>query len=112
MKTQVKQLIENAIAQLKNDNVLPADCEGEVIIDRTRDKNHGDFACNIAMRLAKAAKTNPRELANKIINAIEANPFIEKIDIAGPGFINFPLSEDIFHFLNIIKVLVQQKISR
>ena len=93
MKTQVKQLIENAIAQLKNDNVLPADCEGEVIIDRTRDKNHGDFACNIAMRLAKAAKTNPRELANKIINAIEANPFIEKIDIAGPGFINFTLSE-------------------
>ncbi|MDX1810567.1 MAG: arginine--tRNA ligase, partial [Gammaproteobacteria bacterium] len=93
MKAQVKQLIENALAQLIQNGDLPQDCDTEVAIDHTRDKTHGDFACNVAMRLAKAAKSNPRELANKVVAAIPASDFIEKIDIAGPGFINFKLSE-------------------
>ena len=93
MKDQVKQLIESAITKLKQEGSLPEDCNGEIIIDRTRDKSHGDFACNIAMRLAKPAKSNPRELASKIVANIESTDFIENIDIAGPGFINFKLSE-------------------
>lgn len=96
MKAQVTQLIEQALHSLKADGTLAAEASGDIVIERTRDKSHGDFACNIAMRMAKAAKTNPRELANKIVTSIPANPLVEKIEIAGPGFINFTLSDDAF----------------
>ncbi len=93
LKDQLIQLIEESINQLKQHGILTEDCAGEIIIERTRDKSHGDFACNIAMRLAKPAKINPRELANKIIANINNPELIEKIEIAGPGFINFTLAE-------------------
>jgi arginyl-tRNA synthetase len=58
-------------------------------IERSRDLAHGDFACSIAMRLARAARANPRALATKIIAALPANELIARTEIAGPGFINF-----------------------
>ncbi len=61
-------------------------------IERTRDASHGDFACNLAMRLSKAAKRNPRELAQALIAALPANALLSKVEVAGPGFINFHLS--------------------
>lgn len=63
-------------------------------IDRTRDKSHGDFSANVAMLLAKPAKKNPREIAAMIIDALPDSNFVEKIEIAGPGFINFYVSDD------------------
>ena len=73
---------------------LPADTFGDVplpdpAIERTRDAAHGDFASGVAMRLAKAARTNPRALAAKIVAVLPANELIAKAEIAGPGFINF-----------------------
>lgn len=61
-------------------------------LERTRDASHGDFACNLAMRLSKAAKRNPRELANALIAALPATELLSKVEVAGPGFINFHLS--------------------
>ena len=66
-------------------------------MERTRDSRHGDFASNIAMRLAKSARKNPRELAQLIIDRLPSSTLIEKVDIAGPGFINFFVSKDAFH---------------
>ena len=58
-------------------------------IERSRDVAHGDFATGVAMRLAKAARTNPRALAARIVEALPSNDLIAKTEVAGPGFINF-----------------------
>ena len=67
------------------------------VIERTRDKSHGDFATNIALVLAKQAGLKPRELAQQIVDALPAAPEIAKVEIAGPGFINFYLSPTAYH---------------
>ena len=71
MKSRLKDVINQAISQLQQDDILPADLEANIQIERTRDKSHGDFACNIAMMLAKPARSKPRELAEKIVAALE-----------------------------------------
>lgn len=66
-------------------------------IERTRDSRHGDFATNIAMRLAKSVGQNPRELAAQIIKFLPKSELVDKVEIAGPGFINFHLTSTAFH---------------
>jgi len=97
MKAKLQALVSQAIASLQSDGTLPADVSPPIQIDRTRDPSHGDLACNIAMLLAKPAKARPRDLAEKIVAALPADPAISKVEIAGPGFINFFLSKDAFH---------------
>ena len=87
-------LFEDAINVLKKEGALPADWQNNSQITRTKDASHGDFASNIAMTVAKAAKTNPRALAEKIVQALPDNKDIRQIDIAGPGFINVFLNAD------------------
>ncbi|MGD8642511.1 MAG: arginine--tRNA ligase [Gammaproteobacteria bacterium] len=94
MKHKLQYLITEALEQLKRDDILPADFQADVQIERTRDPSHGDYASNIAMMLAKVAKRNPRELAEKITAALPDDESIEKTEIAGPGFINFFLTAD------------------
>jgi arginyl-tRNA synthetase len=89
MKEQIAQLIETALASLVADGTLPADIAPSIQVENSRDKAHGDFACNIALTLAKPARRNPRELAQQIRAALPASAAIEKTEIAGPGFINF-----------------------
>ncbi|MEI7838930.1 MAG: arginine--tRNA ligase [Methylococcaceae bacterium] len=89
MKKQLETLISQAVAALKAQEILPADLNPTVHIERTRDTAHGDFATNIALMLAKPAKTNPRQLAEQIIAALPINEAISKVEIAGAGFINF-----------------------
>jgi arginyl-tRNA synthetase len=72
---------------------LPTDIAPQVQIDRTRDKSHGDLASNIALTLAKAAGKNPRELAALICAALPEAAFLDRTEVAGPGFINFFLSD-------------------
>ena len=67
-----------------------------VSLERTRDAAHGDFACNIAMRLAKPAKKKPREIAEAIIAALPASPLLARAEVAGAGFINLFLARDVF----------------
>ena len=64
------------------------------MFERTRQKEHGDFATNVAMTLAKPAKRNPRELAQLIVDALPTDSLITQVDIAGPGFINLFLAQD------------------
>jgi len=90
MKNQITQLIQASLATLQQQGVLPEDLDIDIRIERTRDKAHGDFACNIAMMLAKSAKCNPRELAQKIMDHLPVSDnVLSKAEIAGPGFINF-----------------------
>jgi len=89
MKTRLEYLLKSAIDTLKAQGELATDLEVDIKVERTRDTNHGDFATNLAMTLAKAAKINPRLLAEKIIGAMPNEPSVVKTEIAGPGFINF-----------------------
>ncbi|WP_069471936.1 arginine--tRNA ligase [Candidatus Marithrix sp. Canyon 246] len=87
MKQYISNLFTQALTELKNQNIIPETVN--VSIERTRDKNHGDFACNAALILAKTAAMPPRALAEKIIKQLNNNnPAIKKFEIAGPGFIN------------------------
>lgn len=87
-------LFDDAVQTLKEGGVLPADWQNKSQITRTKDLSHGDFASNIAMTAAKAAKSNPRALAEQIVNALPENQDIRQVDIAGPGFINVFLNSD------------------
>ncbi|MBB3047627.1 arginyl-tRNA synthetase [Litorivivens lipolytica] len=93
MKEEIVTLIEQAVAALKAGD-WPADLEPKVQVEQTRDKSHGDFASNVAMTLAKPLRSNPRAIAQQIIDALPANDLVSKTEIAGPGFINFFLNAD------------------
>lgn len=58
------------------------------VLDRPKQAGHGDFACNIALTLAKPMGRNPRELAQSIVAALDAPGLVERAEVAGPGFIN------------------------
>ena len=96
MKAHIASLLHAAIAGLQAEGGLPHDTAVQVEIEHTRAKEHGDFACNVALALAKAARAKPRELAGRIVKALPASPLIEKVEIAGPGFINFFLKQNAY----------------
>ena len=101
----MKAIVTRALsAALENHSELDGLPNGLSLLDtveRTRDAKHGDFASNIALRLAKAARKPPRELAQALVEAIAAtlddNDSIDRVEVAGPGFINFFLSPQAFH---------------
>jgi len=98
LKAHLTELVTQAIARLKADGVLAPDAQTPIEIERARAKEHGDFACNIALGLARvAAGLKPRELAQKIVAALPASTQVEKVEIAGPGFINFFLAAAAYH---------------
>jgi len=91
MKDTIAALITNTINQLIKEEKLPSALNYNINIDATKDKKHGDFASNISLVLAKQAGMPPRQLAELIVNRVSASQDnnIEKLEIAGPGFINF-----------------------
>ena len=92
MKQQLEQLLHAALSRLKG-NLLPEDTTLDGFgVERTRDPANGDFASNIAMKLAKQARKSPLELAQAIVAALPADPIVTKVEIAGAGFINFFLA--------------------
>jgi len=92
VKHLIEELAASALAALPA-ATLPGDRPaGIAVVERTRDAAHGDFACNAALQLAKAARTNPRKLAEAIVAALPPSDLIAKVEIAGPGFINFFLA--------------------
>jgi len=93
LKEQLKNLLDQALSSFAEKNAIDSPLT-HIQIERTKDKSHGDFASNIAMTLAKAAKMNPRQIAADIIDLIPHADFIEKVEIAGPGFINFFLTAE------------------
>ncbi len=94
MKADIQQLVAAALETLVADGVVPADALPVPTIERARDPAHGDFATNVAMVLAKAARSKPRDLAEKVVAALPDSPLVSEVAIAGPGFINFRLSQD------------------
>ena len=92
MKAHLHALLAQALQQLRQDGLLPADAPAAIPLEQTRDRVHGDFASTIALALAKTARRPPRELAERIAAALPASDRVARVEIAGPGFINFFLT--------------------
>jgi arginyl-tRNA synthetase len=97
LKTLIEKLLTQAMAALPQDLVPLAARGSSVEVENTRDAQHGDFASNLAMRLAKATRQNPRKLAEALVRALPSSPAVAKVEIAGAGFINFFLANDAYH---------------
>ncbi|MEP6484661.1 MAG: arginine--tRNA ligase [Rudaea sp.] len=97
MKETLHQLILQALGRLREKGVLPADANAAFVVERTRAKEHGDFASNAAMLFAKPARKSPRAVAEALIAELPQSTQVSKVEIAGPGFINFFLSADAYH---------------
>lgn len=100
MKDSIEQLIRAALEIYARENDLESARDISFKVENTRDQKHGDLACNVAMVLASRTGTKPRELAEKIVSLMPPSALVNKVDIAGPGFINFFLNQD--SFLNVI----------
>ncbi len=94
MKELIQSLLEQTLESLKAQGIVPADFEARIQVDRTKDKSHGDLATNLAMMLTKVAGKPPRELAQLIIDNLPASAQVAKVEIAGPGFINFFIDDN------------------
>jgi arginyl-tRNA synthetase len=107
MKEQLHSLLTSAIETLKSAGTIPAELAPQFTLERTKSKEHGDLATNLAMILAKPAGSTPRDLAAKIIASIPANNLVRQCDIAGPGFINFFFNEAAAS--SIVTTILEQK---
>jgi arginyl-tRNA synthetase len=97
LKTLIEALLKQALDALPEDLVPRAAREVSIEVENTRDALHGDFASNLAMRLGKAARQNPRKVAEALAGALPRSPALAKVEIAGAGFINFFLRDDAYH---------------
>jgi len=97
VKNTLESLLAQALERLRSDGLVPAGAVRQVRLTHTRDKSHGDYATNVALALAKAAGMPPRELAERIVAALPAHPAVRRVEVAGPGFINFFLTEGAHH---------------
>jgi arginyl-tRNA synthetase len=91
-KSHVAHLLRRALA-----SIAPEAADAEIVLERPRDPAHGDFACNVALQLAKRLGKNPRQMAQALVAALRAQPEfadgrIENVEIAGAGFVNVRLS--------------------
>ena len=93
LKQQIQTLFEQALQALVEAGDLSADHGIPVQLTRSRDPAHGDFACNIAMQLAKPLRAKPRDIATRITELLPEDENLTRVEIAGPGFINVFLSE-------------------
>jgi arginyl-tRNA synthetase len=89
MKKLLEDLLQEAVVVLRERGDIARDIEAKIMVERAKDAQHGDFATNLAMTLAKSARCNPRQLAEKVASALPHDPAVTRVEIAGPGFINF-----------------------
>lgn len=89
-KKEIKEIVMNALGRLISEGKLPSEAIPAFTVEIPNDKNHGDFSCNVALVSAKAFRQNPRNIAAMIVeNSVLEGSVFEKIELAGPGFLNF-----------------------
>lgn len=89
IKSELVQLVGEALSRICANAAVPA-----IQLAKPKQADHGDFACSVAMQMAKALKRTPRELATALVAALPASDLLERAEIAGPGFINMYLRPD------------------
>lgn len=89
MKATIEHLLAQSLQRMRESGAIPSDVTVEVKIERSKDKTHGDFATNLALLLAKPCSQAPRKLAAQLVEFLPENALVERLEIAGAGFINF-----------------------
>ena len=105
MKQNLEILLNQAIEKLKLEGVLDLNLSPILKITHSQDPKHGDFTTNLALIMAKPVGLNPSILAKKIVNALQPSLHITKVEIAGPGFINFHVAESSYQ--QIIRTILE-----
>ncbi len=95
IRERLEGIVDEALAAAMADGTLELDQAPEAALERPRDEANGDWASTVAMRTAKLAGKNPREVAQAIVDHLPANSMVASVDIAGPGFINIRLSDSV-----------------
>jgi arginyl-tRNA synthetase len=90
---QLQTLVRTAVAAVVDRGELPVDVPAEVVVERPKNPEHGDYATNVALRLAKPAGRPPREVAELLATELRSQSAVERIDVAGPGFLNITLAQ-------------------
>lgn len=96
IRESLEAVLYQALSSAVQAGALPLEEVPQPTLERPREEGHGDWACTIAMRLAKAARMNPRQIAQILVNNLPENELIETVEIAGPGFINLTLANSVF----------------
>src|SRR5699024_4488244 len=107
IEEQLREALKEAIIQadLAEQSDIPS-----IILEKPKEKEHGDFATNIAMQLARVARKAPRDIANDIVSSIDfEKASIEKVDVAGPGFINFFMKQNFLG--NIVETILKEDVN-
>ncbi len=95
MKEHLRELVAQALLDLRRHGRLAQDLPTPAyVVERTKSREHGDYATNIALLLAKPAGMKPRELADLLVATLPASQHVQKVSVAGPGFINFTLARN------------------
>ncbi len=97
IEDRLRDLLRQAYATMLTSPAQPDVLAGEIGIETPNNPQHGDFASNIALQVARELGANPREIAQNLVDSLPDNPVIERVEIAGPGFINFHLSPHWLH---------------
>lgn len=94
MKDHLRELLAQALLDLRRHGRLPADLAlPEILLERSKTPEHGDYATNLALLLARPAGLKPRDLAQAILDTLPRSQHVAKVEIAGPGFLNFHISQ-------------------
>jgi arginyl-tRNA synthetase len=94
LKDQIESSLQSLVDNLVADGSLTTEDCIDFQVTRTKDPAHGNFASNIAMVLAKPMRKSPRDIATLLLSKLEQDALFERIEIAGPGFINFFLAQE------------------
>ncbi len=107
MKQQIEQLITASIAQLISTGELAQDFQATVLVTPSKDSAQGDFASNVALACARSAGMAPRQFAELLLARMAPQDWLQKVEIAGPGFINFFLNADVNQ--SVVQQILQQQ---
>ncbi|MDZ7734799.1 MAG: arginine--tRNA ligase [Gammaproteobacteria bacterium] len=105
MKQHISHLISQALDKVATENGFGLPADFSIQIERARAREHGDFAANTAMMLARVAKQKPRDIAQQIVDRLPASDMVDHVEIAGPGFINFFLTPAAYQ--SLIKTILE-----
>lgn len=107
IEEKLQEILKKAVKKTTGKDVV-------IDLDYPHEETHGDYACAVAMRLSKELEENPREIASKIVQNIEKNSLVEKVDIAGPGFINLTITNEAYSEClgQLMKEIASEKFGR
>lgn len=107
MQERLQELLAQAVLRLREQGELPKEPELPIRVERARAPEHGDFSTNLALVLAKACGKSPRQLAEKIVAVLASDPGVRRVEVAGPGFINFFIAQSA-QFEIVTKILKER----